>query len=553
MEVRYIMKIFRQNFCIGAQRLRAPVDSLFSGGGAHNILSFIAAIFSLVVLVLLISHVLLRPENHDEQLFLTTGILWSQFHVYRDLQFGHLPNHPFFIHVILQATSSEKIMLTGRLTQIGMWIALVGIVIVFAKRFSGSILVGLTAAILLMVSPVITKPGSYTSNNLLPIIFLLLGAYALLVAIQEEYRSRVALFAAGALFALAMGSKANYIFGVIAPTIIIIFAALRRPLGHHVLNILFPFAVGGIMGGLPSLYFFITDPEIFWRSVTGGANPDTLQGSLEVATDRGADFAGQLLYGRHLWFEGVELLIFVSLVIASSAFIYRFRIETKNRDIKFLVHGILFLVLMLIGSFIVPFLIKPSHVQYFQPPIVISVVCAIFIFGRFRADTRRAAAPVVFAVAVVAFAAVPTHFLAGFPLRTIDSSQWTGSVFHQASHRFAEELQNAGLSGKITVATLAPIVPLEAGLSIYPELAAGPFKYRTADFLPEAERVRLNRVSVSTMPAFLSQKRPDAILVGVANDPALEIPFIEFAEQAGYIRRDLGPRPGGVLYIRPYF
>ena len=98
------------------------------------------------------------------------------------------------------------------------------------------------------------------------------------------------------------------------------------------------------------------------------------------------------------------------------------------------------------------------------------------------------------------------------------------------AHWTSEKLASKVDSGKIL--TLSPIFAVELDRDIYPEFVTGPFAWRTAHFVPENQRSILGVVAPEDLEAFLSKQPPSGILVG--NEPGLEAPFLEYAEQYGY-------------------
>jgi hypothetical protein len=82
------------------------------------------------------------------------------------------------------------------------------------------------------------------------------------------------------------------------------------------------------------------------------------------------------------------------------------------------------------------------------------------------------------------------------------------------------------------VLTLTPLLPLEGGAGIYEQLAAGPFTWRIAAQLPEAERHRLGVVGSDDLDTLLQSEPPGAVLTGL--EPDLEEPLVKYAQAHGY-------------------
>ena len=109
----------------------------------------------------------------------------------------------------------------------------------------------------------------------------------------------------------------------------------------------------------------------------------------------------------------------------------------------------------------------------------------------------------------------------------IHPERWTVMRVHADGVAMAERLAAAGVSGK--VATLSPVYPLEGGLAVYPELATGPFAYRTADITPPDIAAFYRMTSPTRVAALFDADPPAALLLGF--DAALEEPMLAYAKK----------------------
>ena len=124
----------------------------------------------------------------------------------------------------------------------------------------------------------------------------------------------------------------------------------------------------------------------------------------------------------------------------------------------------------------------------------------------------------------------------GSLLHSISSYKWQSIILSENSlqtiNTFKEsnEIKLAVPHGKVL--TLAPIMSLEAGLTIYPEFAPGPFCWRVASSVAADRRPILSVVSTDELESFLKKDMPDAIITGY--EDAIELPFIQFATKFNY-------------------
>jgi hypothetical protein len=94
------------------------------------------------------------------------------------------------------------------------------------------------------------------------------------------------------------------------------------------------------------------------------------------------------------------------------------------------------------------------------------------------------------------------------------------------------------------VLTLAPILPLEAGLRIYPAFASGPFAWRSGSLLPQEERRAMSIVTAEDLEEYLTIP-PQAILTGY--EVIWESPLLDYARRHTY--REAKLADGGSLWL----
>ena len=188
----------------------------------------------------------------------------------------------------------------------------------------------------------------------------------------------------------------------------------------------------------------------------------------------------------------------------------------------------------------------PSFYQYFYPLLPFGLIllgCGwAALWRRFGPDTaaRR----------------VLTRSLAGFSLAVlvlgsadmaIMTAHWAGRdepTPGRVSHQRGREIRSLTPGGG-KVLTLAPVFALEGGLEIYPRLAAGPFFWRVAGFMPPELRRSLNILGPQDLESSLAHDPPAAILTGFEGD--LEKPLLDYARGHGYRPRPLAA--GGLLHL----
>jgi hypothetical protein len=181
----------------------------------------------------------------------------------------------------------------------------------------------------------------------------------------------------------------------------------------------------------------------------------------------------------------------------------------------------------------------PSWYQYFYAPLPFGLLALVSLLRRAEPRPRPLlAAGALFVVALVALRVEIIGQL-GLLARPAD---WLPNRVHRLGVAVAEKV-SAG-----PVLALAPIVPLEGGLKIYPEFATGSLSWRVSPFMAPGPRRVYGVVSPEDLPAYLDAEPPAAILVGFEIDNAgfslddpggLEIPLEEYAREHGYQRTSL--------------
>ncbi|TVR83714.1 MAG: hypothetical protein EA405_03330 [Rhodospirillales bacterium] len=333
--------------------------------------------------------------------------------------------------------------------------------------------------------------------------------------------------------------------------------AFRRPLANNLMNILLPFAAGGLIAGFPTLFYVVRDFESFmFNNLYYFESQIEFRRSAEGSVGVYAmTLKEKLAYAQRIWAQGPNVIIMVctSAAVIAAAMTPGFR----DRQVQLRRPAFGLAILAFIGATVMSFQVTPMWPQYLIPQMVMAIVLGAAAFGTLDASARRYATSTLVATALVAVLTMPTARLTVHLPKMFDRDQWTGVAVHRGAAELRRQMRIAGFDDPATrIATLAPILPLEAGFSIFNELASGPFFYRSGNFMTAEQRAQFNVVSMDTIEDFLTEHRPAAVLVG-AYEPTrpeyfTEVPLIRFAEEAGYRRVDLGPFPGGnILYLRP--
>ena len=495
----------------------------------------------------LLARILNYPLNHDEQLFLTAAAELPSWRLYDDLGFNHFPNLPYLLSAILGVTNTGYLLLTGRIVVFLCWLAALAALWLIGRRLGAGPLASVTALLLLLGNVMLLgQPGMLATNNLVTIPFALFALYFLLRGLDRVAPSPICVFLAGVFVSLAIGFKANYIFLVPPIALAALLAPSQRPLAQRLVKGVVPLALGGLIGGIPVLAYLASDYEsllahtlryftelhaAYW------ANSDIPQIS---------SVAKRVVLAEQIWLSNANLLALCAF--ATLLIMPQFRKEAPG-DADQHQFWPLLVVLALIGlGVVVSFAPKPSFPQYFVPPVPFIIAALLVAAARLNPTERAYAAPLLLAVAILAVAGSASRLLPELP-RLANPGELTAVKLHRKS---SDLLLGAGLRPGDKVATLAPVYALEAGMAIYPELAAGPFVYRVARYIPQSDRKYYRTTSEFGLYAFLDADPPAAVLTG--EEGPLDRNFETWAAARGY-RLVSGPTSkeweGFHLYVRP--
>lgn len=519
--------------------------------GRMTRLEIIGAVALLMAVLGLFARIMAYPLQHDEQMYLPAGVLFSTGDLYKDFGFNHFPTLPALLSAIFRLFSVEHFLLVGRVVIFISWVAAGIVLFLIAHRFTGLRAFSALAFLLLATNPVLTgAAGVLVSNNFMPIPFALLGLYLFFNGVDRPGPHSGFILLSGACLGIAVGLKANYAFLVPPFACAALFVPRHQSIGQRVRLAAFPLLLGGLIGGSPILYYMLTDLDGFLaHSVRYHTGPHVAfwQANSELGGAKAMSLGAKAHLAYTLWLSGTAVLI----PLAAAFFFFVVWCRNGADALRHFLHWPIILVASLVGLGVaVSFVPTPAFPQYFAPPIAFGVVLITMLYGKLDADERATARPFLYAMAIFVAVAGAPILLADLP-QIATPRRWVGIRVHQQAAHLAAAIHSR--PGNDNVATLSPVYALEAGLRVYPELAAGPFVFRVADLIPGRDIRHYRRlVSSETLPALLDAAPPAAILVGLEGE--LDRPLIGYAEARGYHRTTapIASHYGRtMLYVRP--
>lgn len=242
-------------------------------------------------------------------------------------------------------------------------------------------------------------------------------------------------------------------------------------------------------------------------------------------------FRQKLKFMRKAW-KRPSIVVLTSYCVFALALLRTRRIPSPVRRLLYVAVGLTFL------ACIAALLPTPAYQQYFAMPYACLLITAAIAAG---IHGRVGSAVFVVVCAFGVLTAPATYRLTKLLKR--------GSAPTRVEREAKSFDAHVDCTSERYVATLSPILPLEAGCSIYPELATGPFAFRVADHRSHALQEDVGVVGPSRLHALLKERRPHAILVGF--EPRHDGAFEAYARQEGYLELDRHFMKRGRVWLAP--
>lgn len=469
--------------------------------------------------------------RRDEQLYVPPERLLDQHALYQDFFYNQVPGSAWYFHAVRLLLGTDSLLMSGRIAVLLAWIGLVAGIAVITYMLTQNRLVAVCAVVLTCMNELLlNQTGMAATNNLLPLPLAYLGIGLFLLGACFDEASPGGVFAAGLCLSVACLFKISAVAFI--PPVAIAAFFLPRTLGfrERLEQVVLPLVAGGLIGGLPILFYLAVEPGLFLAHVVGyhtGAHIGYWDA--HEADDGGVALTlfAKLQLAWRVWLAGA-LPVAIAAVLALVAMRYRTATLLRPSRTSVLPAACVVCASALSGI-VVSFVPTPGFPQYYALPLIclpLALALAFRVLTPF--ERSHGIAVLVAACLVIAAASVPR--LAEFVPKLAHPAQWTVVQVHRDGLAIAKALAARGVAGK--VATLAPIYPLEAGLSVYPELATGPFAYRADRFVDPKLAKYYRSTSPEKIGALFDKEPPAAMLLGF--DPDLERPMLAYARAHAY-------------------
>ena len=458
--------------------------------------------FFAAAIVAMLGFALGAPLDHDEHQFIASAALLAREGLlpYRDFAYFHTPNLVGIYALLFLAT--DHLLLAARLfSTLCAWLIGLGLFTIALRRTS-SVALALGVAALFLVNPVVDYTFPKAWNHLLPALLLLLAFASQCRGARVEKVGWF--FVSGFLIAAAAGTRISFA-PLALPFLVMAWFTPRR---HAAVAA----CIGGMfVASIPTFLLFAAAPAQFlFDNLAYNSRVNALY-RLASGDERSALVSKAVFLGKVLVNPGNLALLVVGVFA-----LFQLRNRWRSDYPTALLLAILPFVLL---GVLAP---TPSYSQYYSAlALAASLAAAIGL-------PSRALWPLAAAVAISLVASVVQNFET---VTRLTKGEWTPVQLHADGQALRKVV------GPGPVLTLAPIVPLEGGLDVYPPFATGSFAWRTASQIPASERRHYGFVAAEDLPAALVVRRPAAILLGY--DRKREAALLAYAREHAYRRIEL--------------
>ncbi len=523
--------------------------------------TYVAIVFAAALAVLaagLFTRVMNYDMRNDEQLYAAPTVLLDNSRLYEDVFYNHVPGSAWMFDAVQDITGSDHMLFTARLTVFLAWVFFGGVIIWSTLTLTGSLPLTILMSVLLLSNQYLLGPtGVAATNNFLPLPLIYLGLVLFVLGVQraagEAVRTRAPAaaftFAAGVCISLATAIKISAGVFVIAVAAGAFLAGRIDGWSKRIKDVIGPLAAGGLLAAAPVILVALRDVERFFAHVlhyNTGPHRAYWRQAVEFEPGVAMSLPGKAILAHQIFFTGANLVLIAALAIVVIAQIAQRGVLGAIQKWDWTVYFVGATAALAMAFSFMP---TPSFPQYFSPPLITGALLLVVLFRFLDADQTTFARSTVLGLAFAGAVVGAPRIAQDLP-SLVRPASWTVNVVHRDGDMIASALQERGLDGP--VAAIFPIYALEGGLTVYPELATGPFAYRVGDIAdPE-----LLKHYVTTSPARIGDRMreepPAAILLGFS--PILEQPLLEFARAEGYRKAEftINNRYGsGELYLRP--
>lgn len=466
------------------------------------------------------AHVMMRPVEPNEQMYIAASILSQDAELYRDFAFLQMPNLPLLYAGLFRLTGTEHYLFLARsltwLFTLGTCGAIAGIAWHYTRN---SVSAALAAWLMALSENFILTTGE-CSNYVMPMFLSLLGFWLVVCRVD-----RVSTLAVGILIGAAVGTKLYYAALIPAFLGMVFFQTCsRRSQGLRLVSML----TGVGIGCLPSIWHLVKNPENFmFNNLWFHWETANWFRSIEYS-DR-VTLLSRVRYGKSWLQHPSQMWIVFGCIAVGVRQWMNWNSHPAKTDVG--------LALSICGLSVVASLSPvPAWPQYFAMPIPFVLV---WFLANLSDDPKRINYFLGCCVAVGVFVSGPYYVRC--TTEAIHPSRWVPLAVHrQAIELFRE---STAFGHRPLVATFLPLLALEAQCDIHVEFATSGFLPQMAERLTESQIQRYRTTSFRRIRGLLDSRTPDFIVTRIAwgspgNSPSLDDSLAAYAAEHDFQRTE---------------
>ncbi len=480
----------------------------------------VIAVIFLVLFVLalvLLANSMTRPSEHDEQMYCTAAVLTAQGKmIYRDFSYvAQMPYHPLLCAALFRLFDTTHYLLTARLLSCLCDILVVLCIVaiyrrVFGKRSVAGTIFGLAGAVLYVFNPFVDYASGFAWNHDVVVACVMLSFWIFQTA-DFAHKSRYRPIALAAAL-LTLGTFMRNTTGLVQLLFFIFLAAKPAESAKEKTKNVLTFILASIIVSIWPIFVILQAPQAFYLNIF---RMPVLNG--QFLHQAGMAYEKLELLRLFLKTPGCFLLILTAVYLGSALWLNHGKSKITGTGTAVLAA---FLALVF---FIIAFIPVTMWLQYLAVPVPFLIISfawpLLYLMKLVNQIYFRFACALI---GLCAFLAIFLNFFVLFRIPKLFSPRdWTPIQIHNVARDIA-----SNANGHKQVLTLAPLLALEGGCSIYVEFSAGVFAYRIADYLSDDERKLTHTVGAKTLRTLLAERTASTVILGV-EPKSLEQPIFE--------------------------
>jgi hypothetical protein len=481
----------------------------------------IIVVFALMVLsAAFVANSMTKPVGRDEQMYCSGAACLARGKViYRDFSYAaQMPYHPLLCAALFKIFGTTHYLLVGRLLScVCDILVMVCIVAIYRHVFQPSttigLLLGLGAVILYAFNPLVDYASGYAWNHDVVVLCVVLSLWLFVTADFQTKPQYWRLAAIGALLTFATFMRITTV--LVELLFLAVVLSLRAKSVKQRLKTALPFLIASAIVMIWPISVIACAPHAF---VLNLVKIPTLYG--QWLQEIGMVHNKFTLTFACLTTPGYLVLMVLTIYLSLAGWILRRRVKIANTKNVWLA------TLLPVGFFVIALIPPTMWRQYLAVPVPFLVIALAFPLSSLhglgeKSSMRKHLNIATFSMVVGALIAVVSYPLVLYraPFALVPE-KWIPIEHHKMSQEIAAQIKEPK-----QILTLAPLLALEGGCDIYPELSTGDIIYRIADSLSPDERRITRTAGPRTIDQVVRQSSPSAVIVGT------EPPFFAHLEE----------------------